>query len=238
VTTLDAPETGQSYRRAIGHFASGVTIVLTSLGGEKYGATASAVCSLSTEPAMLVVCLNKSSCTGKAVRESGRLSVNILNGEQAPLASRFGSKRPDRFGDVALGWTRHGIPRLSDCLVSLECRVEIAIDAATHVVFLCAVEDVDIRDGSPLTYFRGRFGSFAAVEDRSLADRVLTVLRSDPRQPYAVADLARRLEAQCAAVAEVLSDLRAGGGVCEIAGEYTAAKQHPESVHPAQEVRR
>ncbi|MER6958765.1 flavin reductase family protein [Streptomyces sp. NPDC000618] len=224
------------YRRAISHFASGVTIILTSVEGTEYGATASAVCSLSTDPAMLVVCLNRTSETGKAVRESGRLSVNILTENQALLASRFGSRKPDRFRDASLGWTDDGLPLLSDSLVTLDCRVEFAVDAATHIVFLCAVRQLKVREGKPLTYFRGRFGSFEAIDDTTLRERIVAVLRAEVSRPLDAVELARELDAQRAVVAAELRDLTDRGLVTETEGRYRAAAASPERTnHHSQE---
>ena len=70
------------YRDVIGHFASGVTIITARYGGEDYGVTANAVSSLSPEPPMMLVCLNRSSRTLGAVSRSKAFSVNILNQSQ------------------------------------------------------------------------------------------------------------------------------------------------------------
>src|SRR5947209_20414786 len=88
------------FRDVIGHFASGVTIVTALHDGRAFGTTASAVTSLSLEPPMLLICMNKQSETGRAVAASRRFGVNILGAHQAQLAERFARKGGDKFAGV------------------------------------------------------------------------------------------------------------------------------------------
>ncbi|RZL84232.1 MAG: flavin reductase [Rhodococcus sp. (in: high G+C Gram-positive bacteria)] len=200
------------FRSAIGNFASGVTIVMTSDGDTDFGTTASAVCSLSADPPMLLVCLNRGSDTGGAVNRIGVLSVNILGEDQGTLASRFSAKGKNRFEGVELVRNGSGAPTLTDALASLSCRVVDRVEAGTHTVFHCAVESASVRDGSPLTYFRGRFGRFALPSTEELAGRIKSELSAYLGDvPVRVADLARHFDAQPAAVAEVI-DALAGTG--------------------------
>ena len=83
----------ETFRHVIGHFASGVTVLTTRHGDEDFGATASAVSSLSLEPPMLLVCLHMRSNTQEAIHASGRLGVNILDEDQGMVAERFASPR-------------------------------------------------------------------------------------------------------------------------------------------------
>jgi flavin reductase (DIM6/NTAB) family NADH-FMN oxidoreductase RutF len=96
---LDANE----FRDVIGHFASGVTIITAVHEGQRYGTTASAVSSLSLEPPMLLVCLNKTSTTGQAIGAAGRFAVNILREDQPDLATRCLRMRSRR---VSAEWSR------------------------------------------------------------------------------------------------------------------------------------
>jgi flavin reductase (DIM6/NTAB) family NADH-FMN oxidoreductase RutF len=90
-----------TFRHVIGHFASGVTVLTTRNGDEDFGATASAVSSLSLEPPMLLVCLNRRSSTQEAIHASGRLGVNILDEDQGIVAERFASPRgTDKFAGL------------------------------------------------------------------------------------------------------------------------------------------
>ncbi len=152
------PVTSARFREVIGHFASGVTVVTTAHDGAVFATTASAVSSLSDDPPMLLVCMNRSSDTGRALDASGRFAVNVLDHEQRDLAVQLARKGPDKLARVALRDGGTAVPVLEDCLAVLECTVAQRAEAATHVVFLAEVDAVLTRAGEPLVYFRGRFG--------------------------------------------------------------------------------
>ena len=91
------------FRSVMGHFATGVTVVTVATDAGPVGMTANAVCSLSLEPLLLLVCFDNAARTLPAVREIGRFGVNVLGSDQEDLARLFASKRPERekFADVA-----------------------------------------------------------------------------------------------------------------------------------------
>jgi flavin reductase (DIM6/NTAB) family NADH-FMN oxidoreductase RutF/DNA-binding GntR family transcriptional regulator len=158
-----------TFRHVIGHFASGVTVLTTRDGDEDFGATASAVSSLSLEPPMLLVCLNRRSSTQEAIHASGRLGVNILDENQGIVAERFASPRgTDKFAGLNVERGDGGVPLLADSLAYCECRVAESVVAGTHRVFLSDVTRAVAREGSPLTYFRGKFGRFEVEQDRTV----------------------------------------------------------------------
>jgi 4-nitrophenol 2-monooxygenase / 4-nitrocatechol 4-monooxygenase, reductase component len=142
----------------VGHFASGVTVVTTVHEGERFGTTASAMSSLSLEPPMVLVCLNKQSATGAAVSASGRFAINILNEDQLELAEGFARKGGDKFAGVAVGAGARGLPLLEEALAQLECEVAEEAAGGTHTIFIAEVHDVRAGAGSPLVTFCGRFG--------------------------------------------------------------------------------
>jgi flavin reductase (DIM6/NTAB) family NADH-FMN oxidoreductase RutF len=157
----------ETFRHVIGHFASGVTVLTTRNGEEDFGATASAVSSLSLEPPMLLVCLNTRSSTQEAIHGSGLLGVNILDENQGVVAELFASPRgTDKFDGLNVARGIGGVPLLADSLAYCECRVAESVVAGTHRVFLSDVINAVAREGSPLTYFRGKFGRFEVEQDR------------------------------------------------------------------------
>ena len=87
----------ETFRHVIGHFASGVTVLTTRDGDEDFGATASAVSSLSLEPPMLLVCLNTRGSTQQAIHASRTFGVNILDEDQGIVAERFASPHGQKF---------------------------------------------------------------------------------------------------------------------------------------------
>jgi len=150
--------TSDEFRNVIGHFASGVTVITAVHDERPYGTTASAVTSLSLEPPMMLVCLDRESQTGGVIAEEGRFAVNILGEDQADLAVRFATKAPDKFDGVATTRGEYGEPLLADALATLECRVVEQTTGGTHVVFFGEVERGSARAGAPLAYYRGQFG--------------------------------------------------------------------------------
>lgn len=149
-----------AYREVVGHFMSGVAVVTTLHEGQRFGVTASAVSSLSLEPPMLLVCLNRSLPTANAVIAAGTFTVNILREHQSTLALQFATRHPDKFRDVEIANGDLDAPVLADSLAHIECTVHQTVTAATHTVFLGRVHSAYARQGRPLAYFRGSFGRF------------------------------------------------------------------------------
>jgi flavin reductase (DIM6/NTAB) family NADH-FMN oxidoreductase RutF len=150
--------TSEEFRNVIGHFASGVTVITTTVDGVAYGTTASAVTSLSLEPPMVLIALNQESETGQAILRSGTFAINILGEGHGEIAVRFARKGGNKFEGIAIAEGRRTGPLLADALAHVECRVTEHVRAATHVVFLAEACEATARPGAPLAYFRGRFG--------------------------------------------------------------------------------
>lgn len=153
----------QIFRDVAGRFTSGVTVITTTASGKRYGTTASAMSSLSMDPPMILICLNKTSDTGAAVLKSGTFAVNILAKGQEHLASQFAIKGDDKFVDVDVSEGTMGDPLLNGTLATMQCRTVETVAGGTHTVFLAEVVGAEARDLEPLTYFRGRFGRLEAT---------------------------------------------------------------------------
>jgi len=164
-STTSTPLSAQEFRDVIGLFATGVTVITTVDAGGPVGTTASAVCSLSMEPPMVLVCMNRSSRTGAAVTNGRRFAINVLSDRQAALAAHFAGKGPDKFAMVPHATGVFGQPLLDDALAHLECEVAEIAQGGTHSVFLAEVRTASAGPGEPLTYFRGRFGRVLAEDD-------------------------------------------------------------------------
>ncbi len=154
----------QVFRDVIGRFTSGVTVITTAVDGGRFGTTASAFSSLSMEPPMVLICLNKTSETQAAVMKAGAFVVNILAEAQQDLAYRF-ARKGDKFADLDHDVGRHGVPVLQGTLARLECEVGETVTGGTHTVFLAHVTVAAGHDGTPLTYYRGRFGRLESVRE-------------------------------------------------------------------------
>jgi len=184
------------FRQVIGNFMSGVVVLTTLDSGRRYGMTVSAVSSLSLDPPMLLTCLHGRSPTQEAVRRSGRFTFNILGEDQGHLAERFPGSHDDKFAGVEVSTGRTGVPLLSGALATVECRVVEVVSGGTHRVFLAAVEHAEAREGSPLAYFRGRFGRFEMAQDNAAYDRLRNLVLSreaGPGDRLDVQELSERL---------------------------------------------
>jgi 4-nitrophenol 2-monooxygenase / 4-nitrocatechol 4-monooxygenase, reductase component len=183
--------TSDEFREVISHFASGVTVITALHDGRPYGTTASAVTSLSLEPPMLLVCMNKASETGRAVAQSKHFGVNILGADQVDLAERFAQKGGDKFAGVPVSSGKWDEPLFDEALATLECRVAEETTGGTHYVFLAEVESGAARGGAPLAYFKGEFGRLELTRDQ-LEHRAADALEDELRA--ADAELAVAIE--------------------------------------------
>jgi flavin reductase (DIM6/NTAB) family NADH-FMN oxidoreductase RutF/DNA-binding FadR family transcriptional regulator len=153
------------FRNVIGHLASGVTVITTFHDGCPFGTTASAVTSVSLEPPMLLICMNKQSETGRAIASSHRFAVNILSEDQADAAVQFARKGGDKFAGIAVDEGDAAVPLLRGALATLECRVAEEVTGGTHSVFVAQVDRASAGTGTPLAYFRGQFGRLELAQD-------------------------------------------------------------------------
>ena len=159
--------TNGDFRRLIGRFATGVTVVTTNDRRTPYGTTASAMTSVSLDPPTLLVCMNRASETGQAIERSGHFAVNVLAEGQDGIARDFARKGSDFSGHASVAG-RRGDPLFTGALAAFECRVVDAHQAGTHTIVVGAVESATGGDGMPLAYFCGMFGrlSFDDAEER------------------------------------------------------------------------
>jgi flavin reductase (DIM6/NTAB) family NADH-FMN oxidoreductase RutF len=158
VTVPPTPFDREAFRDVIGHFTTGVTIVTVRREGTDYGVTVSAVSSLSLEPPMLLVCLNRSSRTQGAISLARSFAVNILREDQAELARLFATSRDDKFDGIRLRRGQLGHPLLEGALAHVDCVITEEAVGGTHTVFLAEVKWAERFEGSPLVYYRGQFG--------------------------------------------------------------------------------
>ena len=142
------------FRQAMGHFASGVTVVTTAAGSELYGITVSSFSSLSLNPPLILICIDKSVPSHDIIKLAGCFVVNILEERQEHLSRRFATTCADKFKGVAWHSGRLGLPVLDNTLAAIECRLRNALDGGDHTIFIGEVIDAEVREGAPLLYYR------------------------------------------------------------------------------------
>lgn len=152
------PVTSDEFRAALGRFASGVTVVTTKDSkGEFHGITVSSFCSVSLEPPMVLICIEKTAGSHPALEESNTFIVNILPEGAASTSELFASLRDDKFDEVEYTEGIDGVPVLANSLATLECRVKFSYHGGDHSIFVGDVESTGASDGRPLIYFQGGY---------------------------------------------------------------------------------
>jgi len=146
------------FRRALGRFASGVTVVTArDASGKLHGITVSAFCSVSLEPPLILICIDKNTGSHYALAETDSFVVNILREDQQYLSDRFASYLPDKFEAVGYNLGIDDLPVLEDALAKLECRLVNFYAGGDHTIFVGQIERATIGDGDPLVYFHGNY---------------------------------------------------------------------------------
>jgi len=158
VTRPDARE----YRRVIGRFPTGVTVVTCcDPGGEPWGLTASSLTSVSLEPLFLLVCVGKGSRSHDVVVAGEHFAVNVLGADSVDLSNRFALADPgDRFEDVDYRTEVTGSPVLDRASAWLDCRIAQLHDAGDHTIVVGEVLGCDADESTePLVYHAGTYRS-------------------------------------------------------------------------------
>jgi flavin reductase (DIM6/NTAB) family NADH-FMN oxidoreductase RutF len=150
------------FRQAMRDLAGGVAVITAGQGAGRTGMTATSVTSLSMDPPSVLVCVNRSSSTWRALSAEGRFAVNLLSALQRPVADRFsgrdGVKGAERY--AAASWTTltTGAPVLADALAALDCEVEEALERHSHAIVIGKVVTVHLGEATDaLAYWRGGY---------------------------------------------------------------------------------
>ena len=147
------------FRKAMGSFAAGVTVVTVCHDGRLVGTTVSAFSSVSMDPPLVMVCLKRDSRTLAALSEVKAFCVNILAADQGDLAYRFAkSGADDRFALTAVEAGVCGAPLLAGCVAVVECELHAGHDGGDHEILVGRVLRVTADETkTPLVYVRGGF---------------------------------------------------------------------------------
>lgn len=150
------------FRKALGCFATGVTIITLDLDGEVHGMTANAFASVSLDPLLVLVCVDHSTRTHAHMHTKKRFGINVLGEDQRAISEYYARaerthERAEAEAGARFDRTGHGTPILHGSLAYLECRLHSSQEAGDHTIFIAEVEDVVLRDGDPLLFFRGKY---------------------------------------------------------------------------------
>jgi flavin reductase (DIM6/NTAB) family NADH-FMN oxidoreductase RutF len=139
-------------------FASSVTIITTTNGGEHHGMTATAVFSVSADPPTVLVVINRTARTHPLIGSAGAFTVNLMAGDQQALADRFSAKHPNQFEGLDFDLSPNmGSPVFRGVASFLECRLISQMDVGTHTVFFGEVLHCHAATVDPLVYYDGAY---------------------------------------------------------------------------------
>jgi flavin reductase (DIM6/NTAB) family NADH-FMN oxidoreductase RutF len=146
------------FREVFGRFATGVAVVTSAGPGGLGGMTANAVCSLSLDPLLALVCFANHARTLPIVRDAQRFAVNILNSDQEELAGVFASKLPEMEKlDSVDHRLEAGLPIIQGSLAWATCELRELIPGGDHTIAIGRVTSMGLGDGEPLVWYGGRY---------------------------------------------------------------------------------
>jgi len=145
----------REFRKALGHFATGVTVITTVEEGHVHGMTANAFMSVSLDPPLVVVAVDNRSHMHTYLSHVERYAVNILSKEQEALSPYFAGLSRQQF-NLSFLW-KYDLPLLEGALAHLACRVVDIHPAGDHTLYIAEVEHLDYQEGTPLLFYTGEY---------------------------------------------------------------------------------
>ncbi|MBM4360915.1 MAG: flavin reductase family protein [Deltaproteobacteria bacterium] len=152
------------FKKVMASFAASVTVV-TTIGDDAklVGLTATAFSSLSMDPPLCLVCVDKRGASHEAIATNRRFAVNVLAADQTELSNRFASRREDKFDGVAHSpGAVTGCPLLDGAIATMECELHEILPGGDHSIFVGRLVATSTKEGNPLLYFRGGYRNLAS----------------------------------------------------------------------------
>jgi 3-hydroxy-9,10-secoandrosta-1,3,5(10)-triene-9,17-dione monooxygenase reductase component len=176
-TAIDAT----AFRRALGHFATGVTVIAAMEGSEPVGFACQSFAALSLEPPLVLFCPGKASRTWPAIEAAGRFCVNVLAHDQQDVSATFGRAGTDKFASCTWTPAPSGAPKVDGALTWIDCSVENVYDGGDHWIVVGRVTALgETDDERPLLFYRGAYSTTEVAEPTpGIMDNLITWSRDD-----------------------------------------------------------
>jgi flavin reductase (DIM6/NTAB) family NADH-FMN oxidoreductase RutF len=147
-----------AFRQACGKFATGITIV-TVIGadGLPHGMTVNSFTSVSLEPPLVLVCIDRKATILPKLEASRAIGINILAEDQRDLSAQFARRGTDRFETVPWTAGELGVPLIDGALAHYECSVTSVTEGGDHLIFIAEVRHLQCFAGRPLLYYESRY---------------------------------------------------------------------------------
>ena len=156
-----------SFRRLMGRWPTGVSVVTTRDGERDFGLTVNAFLSVSLAPPTILVSLGHEADSTAVVRQAGRFAVNVLSQEQRALSERFARTGgpEEKFRGLAVHRGLSGCALLDGTVASLEATVSKSVEVGDHTLFLGAVDRLEVGpEMAPLVFLRGQYAEGAGPD--------------------------------------------------------------------------
>ncbi len=158
----------QDFKRTLAQLAGAVTVITTcDTQGQPWGFTATAFCSLSLNPPLVLCCLSCAADCYQAFPDRQAFAVNILSEQQCSLAQRFATKGMAKYHQTQFTTGQLGLPLLPGALVTLECSLHNVYPGGDHSILIGLVEHGELADEAatarPLLYYAQMYGSFTGL---------------------------------------------------------------------------
>ncbi|WP_242176536.1 MULTISPECIES: flavin reductase family protein [unclassified Pseudomonas] len=153
------------FREALGHYASGITVITSHLEGEPIGFTCQSFYSVSMSPPLVSFSVMSTSASYPKIRQAGRFVVNILSGEQVKISNQFARRGSDKWHGVDWQQSPLGNPIIAGSLHWLDCEIHAEHAAGDHLIVIGEVKALSLQDTAatqPLLYFKGQYCNLAA----------------------------------------------------------------------------
>lgn len=154
------------FRRVMGHYPTGVTVVASLDGDRPVGLAIGSFFSVSLEPPLVGFCVARSSSTWPRIEATGRFGITVLAEDQHETSGRFASKVEDKFeGDTWEPAPVTGSPLIQGGLEHIDCTLHSVLDGGDHVIVLGRVKYLDVHrdDTGPLLFYKGGYGRHDAI---------------------------------------------------------------------------
>lgn len=146
------------FRNTMGKFATGVTVITTRAEEDVHGMTANAFMSVSMDPKLITISVDNRANMLDKIHNSGKFAVSMLGEEQQDVSMHFAGQK-EKDGGVKFDLV-NGVPIVRGALATVVCDVHDAQVVGDHTLFIGKVIEIDLRDGSPLTFYQGKYGNY------------------------------------------------------------------------------
>lgn len=153
------------FREALGHYASGITVVTTHLDGEPIGFTCQSFHSVSMSPPLVSFSVMADSASYPKIRQAGRFAVNILSEDQVDISNQFARRGIDKWQGIERHESPLGNPLIADSLHWLDCEIYAEHEAGDHIIVIGQVKALNLNVEAatqPLLYYKGQYRNIAA----------------------------------------------------------------------------